>query len=222
MSGCKRARIASGVSSSKMTTASTQSSDASTAARSSSGTRGRPGPLRRRTDASSLRQTIRQSPSARACLRKRTCPAWSKSKHPPVATTVPPCARVRAMIDCAGAVLLSVRNGVTGRLPSCTEAAPPSATNADAAITASLTASAGSAPSASISAAAEAKRSPAPHESVACAAGAGTAIGGPSPLTSTAPRLPSVIATPSADHLRTSRRPRLATASRLSPATPGA
>ena len=53
-------------------------------------------PLRRRTEASELSSTTRQSPSRRACSSMATWPACSRSKQPPVATTVPPAGRTSA------------------------------------------------------------------------------------------------------------------------------
>jgi len=46
--------------------------------------------LRRRTDASALRPTIRTSPSRLAFRKSRTCPLWRRSKQPLVKTTVFP------------------------------------------------------------------------------------------------------------------------------------
>ena len=62
MSGCTRRMMSAGVSSSKIDTASTHASAASTSARSCSGLIGRSGPLLRRTEASELSPTISRSP----------------------------------------------------------------------------------------------------------------------------------------------------------------
>src|SRR5208337_1511214 len=65
-----------------MTTRSTQSIAPRTAARASAGCTGRVDPLRRDTDASELRPTIRRSHSLAAPRRMATWPGCSKSKHP--------------------------------------------------------------------------------------------------------------------------------------------
>ena len=72
--GLRAPSSSAGVSSSKITTASTAASAASTRARSVWPTRGRSGPLARRTDASELRQTTSASPSARAASSSSTWP----------------------------------------------------------------------------------------------------------------------------------------------------
>ena len=173
---------------------------ASTAARSASPTSGRSGPFRRRTEASELRQTTRQSPSARAAASARTWPACRRSKQPPVATTVPPASRTRR-----ASVRASSGRAGAGRAPAAQAAAPPASTKAEAAATAAGTASDGSAPAASRPAAVALKQSPAPHGSPAPTRGAGTASAGPSACTSSAPRSPSVTHTATAPQRRAQR-----------------
>src|SRR5258708_26322058 len=95
-SGCSAAMRSCGVSTSKITTASTHASAATTSARSACAEIGRAGPLFARTDRSELRPTISGWPRARACCRYRTCPGWSRSKTPLVKAIVLPAARNRA------------------------------------------------------------------------------------------------------------------------------
>jgi hypothetical protein len=116
-----------------------------------------------------------------------TWPAWSRSKHPPVATTVPPDARTEATSASTSRPRVGPDGGGRRALAPVAEvdddeeaAAPPAATNADARATASSTASGIRAPVARARAAAPAKRSPAPHGSPPVTTGAGTTSGGPS------------------------------------------
>ncbi|KRV49952.1 hypothetical protein AQ490_17985 [Wenjunlia vitaminophila] len=112
--------------------------------------------MSRATEASEFRQTTRQSPIRRADSRRPTWPACSRSKQPPVATTVPPRART-ASASANGSRVAGGSTAVPGpcRLP----------TKSVAAATARSTASSGSAPSASAVAAVAAKQSPAPQGS---------------------------------------------------------
>ncbi len=77
-----------GVSSSKITTRSTEASEASTEARAASFCTGRPGPLRRATEASLLSPPPAGRRPLRACARSETWPGWSRSKQPLVKPTL--------------------------------------------------------------------------------------------------------------------------------------
>jgi hypothetical protein len=208
MSGRRRASSCSGVSSSKTATRSTQSSAASTSARSAAVFSGRPGPFSRRTESSEFMQTTRQSPSDLAACSMLTCPACSTSKQPPAATTTPPLARTASTVSC----------GLAGAgAGSASDATPPSARYRVAAATAHVTASDSVAPSRSAADVATANWSPAPHGSVTCSAVAGTASGACPERASRAPRLPSVTAAACTGQLPSSR-----SAAAAAPITPRA
>ena len=124
-SGCSRTMRPWGVSSSKITAASTQESASRTSTRSRSGFRGRVGPLFVRTDRSELTPTTSASPRARAAVRYRTWPGCTRSKTPLVKTTVPAAARVReanaraASSPGAGPAFLTASRPDGGPAPQC-------------------------------------------------------------------------------------------------------
>src|ERR1700687_5670296 len=86
-SGSRSFTSSSGVSSANITTRSTASTPARTWARSLSLRIGRPGPLRRRTDASLLIPTMRASAVSLAAKRRSMWPGWSRSNTPFVNAT---------------------------------------------------------------------------------------------------------------------------------------
>src|SRR5918911_1560144 len=130
-------------------------------------------------------------PPPRALSSGWTWPAWSRSKQPPVATTVPPRARRRATTSgTEGRSAPGLQAGPATASSRSAPPAPPAATNALATATAWSTASSGGAPSARALTTREAKRSPAPQESPSSAGSAGTASGGGPPPGPPAPPSP--------------------------------
>ena len=77
----------------KTVTRSTHCKAARSSARSLSAAIGRPLPFNSRTERSPFKPTARKSPSARAACKYRTCPTWSRSKQPFVATSFLPLPR---------------------------------------------------------------------------------------------------------------------------------
>ncbi len=174
-------------------------------------------------DASEFRQTTRQSPSLRAACRVARCPMCSRSKQPPVATTVPPRARTSGDHP---ATASAVRCPVGASRPAAAQAravTPPAATYAVAAATAAWTASETSAPGGQgqrrRSRRTGRRRRRCPRS--ACAA-AGTTSGVGPAWHSTAPSAPSVTATaPARQRCRSAWPPRWAVVSASpAPASP--
>ena len=228
MSGRSRSSAARGVSSPKTITASTQSSASSTAARSAAGFSGRPSPFSRRTDASELRQTIRQSPRDRAACEQADVTGVQQveaaaGRHHRAAGRADPArqyhrvgqrgrarrggryARVRGS---AGPRLRRRSASRSGRCPRRlrrgspwpSPSRPPPPPRAARRRDSAI-------------AAAAAKRSPAPQVSPACTRRAGTISGAGPPWASSVPCGPRVTATPSTGH-RPSSRPAASAAER--------